>query len=923
MKKLLLLLILTTFVFADQWSAPEDYYSGATAGGSTLQSQLQNIMTSGHSVTSYDQFRYISKYFDTDPYNSQNILLSYNRQSVNSGWDSGNTWNREHVWPQSRQGSSDNLGDPHAIRPCDPSVNSSRSNLPFMGETLTGTYGSHGSYFFPGDYDKGDIARSLFYSATRYNMTLVNGYPSGYQMGDLASLIRWNYQDVPDDFERRRNHIIYSDYTNNRNAFIDHPEFVWSVFAGNDNDTKIYLGSSVPSDGASIQTIEVGKVIVGNSPAQVCADVEINKTGNDGTYYQITAEGNITTTAEGKFAFDYGDQTRNITVCIDDVSAETAGINGGTVVIENLDVSSASPYGCGGNDGDDVITAIFTVVEHSTGSFTPEATQAQLNINFGVLDSASNVDPISFDIYNLLSQSGFTADMQIVSVTSQGDTDKLTTDLDSFTGSIPAGSSYTFTANLNNSVSGSFSATYYIQTADEYIPGSADGELLTLTLTALVSGLAGDINNDGDVDLEDILIMAYEWLVSFEHPLCPQADLTGDCFVDYADLSYLFARWLTTENTTVPDLSSLTQAQAEIVLATEGLNGQFSYQYSDSVANGYIISQEPPQGTVLKIGGVASAVVSQGAFPRIPDVIGMNESSAVSLIENSGFTAQLSYAHSDTVPEDSVISQNPLAGTIVALGSTVAMTVSKGPAPNETTVPDLSELTQQQAEQSLLNASLVLGNVTQQYSDDVASGLTISQSPLAGTTVDIGSSVDIAISMGAEPVEPFVVITGIVDGDLSGGNPKAIELYVSGTVNLSNYSVERSANGGAFSSSFSLSGTYTNRFVYLVGTANGGLSQFQSVFGTSGDFANVITSGYVSGNGNDAFRLKQGSSVIDQVAAQSSSYSYQDSYIYRSDNTGPDGGWNAANWTLAGNGALDGKNALQHASTVPFGQYTP
>jgi uncharacterized protein len=85
----------------------------------------------------------------------------------------------------------------------------------------------------------------------------------------------------------------------------------------------------------------------------------------------------------------------------------------------------------------------------------------------------------------------------------------------------------------------------------------------------------------------------------------------------------------------------------------------------------------------------------------------------------------------------------------------------------------------------------------------------------------------------------------------------------------------------------------------------------------------VITSGYVSGNGNDAFRLKQGSSVIDQVAAQSSSYSYQDSYIYRSDNTGPDGGWNAANWTLAGNGALDGKNALQHASTVPFGQYTP
>ena len=41
-----------------------------------------------------------------------------------------------------------------------------------------------------------------------------------------------------------------------------------------------------------------------------------------------------------------------------------------------------------------------------------------------------------------------------------------------------------------------------------------------------------------------------------------------------------------------------------------------------------------------------------------------------------------------------------------------------------------------------------------------------------------------------------VRITGIMDGTLSGGLPKAIELYITGTENLSDYTLERSANGG-------------------------------------------------------------------------------------------------------------------------------
>ncbi|MEM6261202.1 MAG: T9SS type A sorting domain-containing protein [Bacteroidota bacterium] len=166
-----------------------------------------------------------------------------------------------------------------------------------------------------------------------------------------------------------------------------------------------------------------------------------------------------------------------------------------------------------------------------------------------------------------------------------------------------------------------------------------------------------------------------------------------------------------------------------------------------------------------------------------------------------------------------------------------------------------------------------------------------------------------------------VIISGILDGTQFGGEPKAIELYISGNENLAFYEIERAANGGAFGATTSLSGIYTDQFVYLVSDA----AEFAAVFGTAGDFANVLDlGGVISGNGNDAFRILEiaTGTVIDQVAPVGSTDIYEDSYLYRNNNTGPDGGWTAANWTQPGNNVLDGLTPAQTATTVPFGTFT-
>jgi hypothetical protein len=101
-------------------------------------------------------------------------------------------------------------------------VNSTRGNLPFAqgsgtNKTVTGGY-------YPGDADKGDIARILLYMNVRWNLIINTS-----SVGDLNMLLRWHMEDPVDDFERNRNNILYG-YQENRNPFIDHPELVERIW---------------------------------------------------------------------------------------------------------------------------------------------------------------------------------------------------------------------------------------------------------------------------------------------------------------------------------------------------------------------------------------------------------------------------------------------------------------------------------------------------------------------------------------------------------------------------------------------------------------------------------------------------------------------------------------------------------------------
>lgn len=232
----------------DRVAAVADYYEGAEGKtGEALRSALNSIV-SDQTKLSYSAVWDALKETDEDPSNSGNVILLYSGVSRSKSANGGNTgdWNREHVWAKSHGdfGTSTGPGtDIHHLRPSDVQVNSTRGNKDFDngGSAVANGGGSltDSDSFEPRDAVKGDVARMILYMAVRYEGT--DGWPdlepndrvsngSAPYIGKLSVLKEWHEQDPPDAFEQRRNDVIFESFQHNRNPFIDHPEWVESIW---------------------------------------------------------------------------------------------------------------------------------------------------------------------------------------------------------------------------------------------------------------------------------------------------------------------------------------------------------------------------------------------------------------------------------------------------------------------------------------------------------------------------------------------------------------------------------------------------------------------------------------------------------------------------------------------------------------------
>ncbi len=215
-----------------------DYYSGVIFSEDTdlMFEELQTLTVSKHTtILSYGQRHLYLYNADADLANPDNVILMYSGESryweeYTSGTNSYSpqTFNTEHIYPQSLLSSTDAVTDLHHLRSCDASVNSNRLNYPFTDGS--GTYKLIGETWFPGDEWKGDVARMVMYLNIRYGETFD-------KVGGIDLFIKWNLDDPVSAFEKQRNNVIEG-AQGNRNPFIDNPYLATLIWGGNPAENR-------------------------------------------------------------------------------------------------------------------------------------------------------------------------------------------------------------------------------------------------------------------------------------------------------------------------------------------------------------------------------------------------------------------------------------------------------------------------------------------------------------------------------------------------------------------------------------------------------------------------------------------------------------------------------------------------------------
>ena len=200
---------------------------------------------------------------------------------------------------------------------------------------------------------------------------------------------------------------------------------------------------------------------------------------------------------------------------------------------------------------------------------------------------------------------------------------------------------------------------------------------------------------------------------------------------------------------TVPDVTGMSLSEAEAALTAASLAaGSVSEEFSDTVPQGSVISQDPVAGTSVPASTGVNLVVSLGVHVvTVPDVVGLSPTDAQTAIVAAGLApGVMTTGYSDAVPTGLIASQDPQAGIAVPPGSLVNLVRSLGP--QAVNVPDVAGMTLASAQAAIQAAGFTVGATSSVNSDSVPAGSVVSQNPAAGTSAPPGAAVTLVVSLG-------------------------------------------------------------------------------------------------------------------------------------------------------------------------------
>jgi beta-lactam-binding protein with PASTA domain/predicted Ser/Thr protein kinase len=198
----------------------------------------------------------------------------------------------------------------------------------------------------------------------------------------------------------------------------------------------------------------------------------------------------------------------------------------------------------------------------------------------------------------------------------------------------------------------------------------------------------------------------------------------------------------------VPDVRGDQATDAVASITQRGLVANVVHVNSDK-ETGTVTAQDPAPGKRVDKGTKVRINVSQGPKPiAIPPVIGVPYEQAAAELQGAGFAVARQDVDSNE-PKGTVVQQTPGANSLAGKGSTVTLSVSKGPT--ESTVPDVTSFSRADAIATLRSSGFKAVVETSEVQDPLLDGVVLFQNPGAGTSARPGSTVTITVGHYTQP----------------------------------------------------------------------------------------------------------------------------------------------------------------------------
>jgi beta-lactam-binding protein with PASTA domain len=243
---------------------------------------------------------------------------------------------------------------------------------------------------------------------------------------------------------------------------------------------------------------------------------------------------------------------------------------------------------------------------------------------------------------------------------------------------------------------------------------------------------------------------------------------------------------------TVPSVVSLPKAVAVKKVTGAGFNAQIRFTQSAS-KKGTVVAQAPEGGARLSQGGTVALTVSAGK-PKLaaPNVVGLPVATAVKKLQATGlgYDQRVVFA---SAPPGRVTAQRPAAGAAVKKGSTVALTVSKGP--QRVAVPNVVGRRRDDAIARLRSAGLHAAVFSVPSSSP--RGFVVAQNPQANSKAPKDSRVRINVSQGA-PAATTTTATTTSGGTTPTTTTTTASAKVPSVVGLSQTAAQRKLHAAGF-----------------------------------------------------------------------------------------------------------------------------